>query len=186
MKNKLIVLVMAIMLLPLTGMAQSNIFDKYSDSPDVTYVNIKPKMFEMLTTIGVSSDDPEAQAYMEMVKSITSFKTIVTDSKIISTDIAKWVKSRSGGLEELMEVKDDGTEVKFYIKEGKDSNHVKELLIFVNGIDKMMEDKIEINGKERKIETVVMSMTGDIDLRQISKLTDKMNIPGGKHLEKNK
>ena len=184
MKNKLIVLVMAIMLLPLTGMAQKNIFEKYSDDADVTYVSIKPKMFQMIAKMGINVEDAEAKAYMDMVKSITSFKTIVTDNTTISADISKWVKSRSGGLEELMEVKDDGTEVKFYIKEGKDADHVKELLIFVNGIDKMMDDKIEINGKQRKIETVVVSLTGDIDLNEISKLTDKMNIPGGSHLEK--
>lgn len=186
MKNKLIVLVMAIMLVPLTGMAQKNIFEKYSDDADVTYVSIKPKMFQMIAKMGINVEDAEAKAYMDMVKSITSFKTIVTDNKVISADISKWVKSRSGGLEELMEVKDDGTEVKFYVKEGKDADHVKELLIYVNGIDKMMDDKIEINGKERKIETVVVSLTGDIDLNEISKLTDKMNIPGGSHLEKNK
>ena len=143
-------------------------------------------MFQMIAKIGIDTDDAEAKAYMDMVKSITSFKTIVTDNKTISSDIAKWVKSRSSNLEELMEVKDDGTNVNFYVKEGKDVDHVKELLIFVNGIDKVMEDKIEINGKERKIETVVVSLTGDIDLNQISKLTDKMNIPGGQHLEKNK
>ncbi|WP_298500206.1 DUF4252 domain-containing protein [uncultured Algibacter sp.] len=186
MKNKLIVLVMAIMLLPLTGMAQKDIFEKYSDNSDVTYVSIKPKMFQMIAKMGINVEDAEARAYMDMVQSITSFKTIVTDNQSISADISKWVKSRSGGLEELMEVKDDGSEVKFYVKEGKDADHVKELLIFVNGIDKMMEEKIEINGKERKIETVVVSLTGDIDLNQISKLTDKMNIPGGQHLEKNK
>ncbi|MDB4225987.1 DUF4252 domain-containing protein, partial [bacterium] len=161
-------------------------FEKYSDDADVTYVSIKPKMFQMIAKMGINVEDAEAKAYMDMVKSITSFKTIVTDNKTISADISKWVKSRSGGLEELMEVKDDGTEVKFYVKEGKDADHVKELLIYVNGIDKMMDDKIEINGKERKIETVVVSLTGDIDLNEISKLTDKMNIPGGSHLEKNK
>ena len=186
MKNKLIVLVMAIMLVPLTGMAQKNIFEKYSDDADVTYVSIKPKMFQMIAKMGINVEDAEAKAYMDMVKSITSFKTIVTDNKVISADISKWVKSRSGGLEELMEVKDDGTEVKFYVKEGKDADHVKELLIYVNGIDKVMNEKVEINGKERKIETVVVSLTGDIDLNEISKLTDKMNIPGGSHLEKNK
>ena len=186
MKNKLIVLVMAIMLVPLAGMAQKNIFEKYSDDADVTYVSIKPKMFQMIAKMGINVEDAEAKAYMDMVKSITSFKTIVTDNKVLSADISKWVKSRSGGLEELMEVKDDGTEVKFYVKEGKDADHVKELLIYVNGIDKVMNEKVEINGKERKIETVVVSLTGDIDLNEISKLTDKMNIPGGSHLEKNK
>ena len=186
MKNKIIVFVMAIMLLPLTGMAQKDIFEKYSDDSNVTYVSIKPKMFQMIAKMGINIDDPEAKAFMDMVNSITSFKTIVTDKSEISADISKWVKSRSSSLEELMEVRDDGTNVNFYVKEGKDSDHVKELLIFVNGIDKKMDEKIEINGKERKIETVVVSMTGDIDLNEISKLTSKMNIPGGEHLDKKK
>jgi hypothetical protein len=186
MKNRLIVLVMAVMLMPVIGMAQ-DIFEKYSDNNDVTYVSIKPKMFQMIAKMGINVDDAEAQAYMDMVKSITSFKTIVTDNKAISADISKWVSSRSSSLEELMEVKDDGTDVKFYVKEGKDADHVKELLIFVNGVDKAMKGQgVEINGETRKIETVVVSLTGDIDLNEISKLTDKMNIPGGSHLDKNK
>ena len=186
MKNKLLVLVMAIMLLPMAGIAQSDIFEKYSDNSDVTYVSIKPKMFQMIAKMGINVEDPEAKAYMDMVKSITSFKTVMTENKAISADISKWVKSRSGSLEELMEVKDDGSEVKFYIKEGKDSNHVKELLIYVNGIDKVIKESVDVNGKQRRIETVIVSLTGDIDLNEISKLTDKMNIPGGKHLEKKK
>lgn len=184
MKNRLIVFVMAIMLMPITGMAQKNIFEKYSDSPDVTFVSIKPKMFQMIAKMGIDIEDNEAKAYMDMVKSITSFKTIVTDNKAISSDISGWVKSRSSSLEELMEVKDDGTEVKFYVKEGKDADHVKELLIFVNGVGNVMKESVEINGEQRKIETVVVSLTGDIDLNEISKLTGQMNIPGGEHLEK--
>lgn len=185
MNKKIIVIVMAIMLLPLTGMAQ-DIFEKYSDNSDVTFVSIKPKMFQMIAKMGINEGDPEAKAYMDMVKSITSFKTIVTDNKSISADISKWVKSRSSSLEELMEVKDDGAEVKFYVKEGKDSNHVKELLIFVNGINKVMKESVEVNGEQRRIETVIVSLTGDIDLNEISKLTEKMNIPGGNHLDKKK
>ena len=186
MRNRLIVFVMAVMLVPLTGMAQKDVFEKYSDNSDVTYVSIKPKMFQMIAKMGINVEDEEAKAYMDMVKSITSFKTMITDNKVIAADLAKWVKSRSSALEELMEVKDDGTNVNFYVKEGKDADHVKELLIFVNGVDKFMEEGIEVGGKERKIETVVVSLTGDIDLNEISKLTDKMNIPGGKHLDKNK
>jgi hypothetical protein len=186
MKNRLVVFVMAIMLLPLTGLAQSDIFEKYSDNSDVTYVSIKPKMFQMIAKMGINVEDAEAKAYMDMVKSITSFRTIVTDNKVIAADISKWVKSRSSSLEELMEVKDAGTNVNFYVKEGKDADHVKELLIFVNGIDKVMKESIEINGEQRKIETVIVSLTGDIDLNEISKLTDKMNIPGGKQLDKKK
>jgi len=84
-----------------------------------------------------------------------------------------------------MRIKDGDQTVKFYVKEGKDENHVKELLMFVNGLKEVTKDSnIEINGKKREIETVLLSLTGDIDLRQVSKLTNKMNVPGGKHLEK--
>ena len=185
MKTKLLVLVIAF-LLPLTAITQNDVFEKYSDNTDVTYVNIKPKMFQMIAKMGINEGDPEAKAYMDMVKSITSFKTIMTDNKTISADISKWVKSHSGSLEELMQVKDNGSEVKFYVKEGKDSNHVKELLIFVNGIDKVINESVDINGQQRRIETVIVSLTGDINLNEISKLTEKMNIPGGSHLEKKK
>ncbi|MBU2950037.1 DUF4252 domain-containing protein [Tamlana agarivorans] len=187
MKNKFLALILVVLLSPLTGWGQSDIFEKYSDNTDVTYVSIKPKMFQMIAKMGINVDDPEAEAYMDMVKSITSFKTIVTANKSIAGDISKWVSSRSNTLEELMEVKDEGTDVKFYVKEGKNADHVKELLIFVNGVDKILKDQgVEVNGEKRDIETVVVSLTGDIDLKQISKLTDKMNIPGGKHLENKK
>ena len=49
-----------------------------------------------------------------------------------------------------------------------------------------MKESVEINGEQRRFETVVVSLTGDINLNEISKLTDKMNIPGGNHLEKKK
>ncbi|MHA7944699.1 DUF4252 domain-containing protein [Formosa sp. 3Alg 14/1] len=186
MTKNLILFALALVLLPASMMAQS-IFDKYSENPNVTYVNIKPKMFQMLAKLDISTDDAESQAYLDMVNSITSFKTIITDDKAIATDISTWMTSKKGGLDELMEVKDDGKEVKFYVKEGKDADHVKELLIFVNGIGDLTKDaNIEINGKNRKIETVVALLTGDIDLNQISKLTSKMNIPGGEHLKNNK
>src|SRR5690606_3016148 len=153
MKKITIVIIMTIMLLPVSGMAQ-DIFEKYNGNSDVTYVSIKPKMFQMIAKMGIDIDDPEAKAYMDMVKSITSFKTIVTDNKTIAADLSKWVKSRSNSLEELMQVKDEGTEVKFYVKEGKDVDHVKELLIFVNGVDNIVKEGIEVNGQQRKIETV--------------------------------
>jgi len=186
MKKSLILFAFAILMMPLTAMAQKDIFAKYSDNNDVTYVSIKPKMFQMLAKMDISIEDKESQEYIDMVNSITSFKTIATDDKSIAADITKWVKSRSNSLEELMEVKDDGMVVKFYVKEGKDSDHVAELLMFVNGLDAMMKDSdITINGKKRSIETVVISLTGNIDLNQISKLTKQMDLPGGDKMDKN-
>lgn len=184
MNKYVLTLVVALFLMPLASMAQ-DIFEKYSDNPNVTYVNIKPKMFQMIAKIEVNTDDPETQAYMDMVNSITSFKTIVTDSKEVATDVLGWVTNRSKSLEELMVVKDNGVEVKFFVQEGKDADHVKELLMFVNGLSSVTKDMdVNVNGKKREVETVVVSLTGDIDLNQISKLTSKMNIPAGEHLGK--
>lgn len=186
MKKTLVLMVMAIVFMPLTAMAQNSIFEKYSTNPDVTYVSIKPKMFQMLAKMDVNTDDPEAKQYIDMVNSITSFKTLATDNKSISSDLMSWAKKRISSLEELMEVKDNGVSMKFYVKEGRDADHVSELLMFVDGISNAMSNSVEVNGKKRKFETVLVSLTGDIDLNQISKLTQKMNIPGGDKLDKNR
>lgn len=184
MKKYTVIALMTIMLLPLTSMAQ-DIFAKYAENPEVTYVSIKPKMFQMLAKMDINTDDPEAQEYIKMVNSITSFKVITTGDKAISSDVSKWVQSRKSSLEELMVVKDDGVNMTFYVKEGRDSDHVSEFLMFVDGLGAITKEAdINMNGKKREFETVVVSLTGDIDLNQISKLTQKMNIQGGEHLEK--
>ncbi|MFC5195707.1 DUF4252 domain-containing protein [Bizionia hallyeonensis] len=184
MKKYTLIFVLALMMMPFASQAQ-DIFAKYSENSEVTYVSIKPKMFQMLAKMDINTDDPESQEYINMVNSITSFKVISTGDKAISADVSKWVKSRKGGLEELMVVKDDGMNMTFYVKEGRDSDHVSEFLMFVDGIGAVTKDMdINMNGKKREFETVVVSLTGDINLNQISKLTQKMNIPGGEHLEK--
>lgn len=178
MKKQIIIFFLA--LLP-TLIYSQDIFEKYEDNSDVTFVAMQPKMFQMLANISVSSDDPEAQEFFDLVKSITSFKVITTASSSISSDINGWVSTRLKGssYEELMRVRDGDSNVKFYVKEGKDDDHVKELLMFVTGLE---GKNIEIEG--RKMETVLLSLTGDIDLRKIGKLTDKMDLPGGKQLGK--
>lgn len=185
MKKSLIAFAFAIVLMPLTAMAQSDIFEKYSANDNVSYASIKPKMFQMLAKINVDTDDADAEDFIKMVKSITSFKTLATENKTISSDMAKWVNSRSSALEELMEIKDNGMVVKFYVKEGKNEDHITELLMFVNGLDAVLKDSdITINGKKRGMESVLVSFVGDIDLNLISKLVNAFDLPGGKELDK--
>ena len=84
-----------------------------------------------------------------------------------------------------MRIKDDGKNIKFYVISGSDENHVSELLMLVNGLSKAMEKRdISINGQQRIIETVLLSLTGDIDLRKVSELTTQLNVPGGDQLKK--
>lgn len=183
MKKTITLLVLAL-LLTSTSIAQ-DIFSKYSDNGKVSYVSIKPKMFQLLAKMDINTDDPEAQQYLDMVNSITSFKTLATQDKTIALDFASWVKGQSTKLEELMKVKDNGINMTFYVKQGKDQNHVSELIMFIDGLtDVTKSANININGQNRSVDTVVMSLTGDINLDQISKLTSKMNLPGGEAFNK--
>ena len=149
-------------------------FDAYEDEKEVTSVVVTKNMFKLLSKIEVESDDPEVRDYMAMVNSLENIKVFMTEDEGIGarmkSDVQKYV-SASRGLEELMRVKDDGKNVKFYSKQGKDENHVSELLMFLDG---------EMDGKDG---TVIMSITGDIDLKQISKLTKDLNVPGSEELK---
>lgn len=183
---KKLVLIIAIAVLPIMSFGQS-IFDKFEDMDGVTSVVVNQKMFNMLASIEVNLEDKEDQEYFDLIKKITSLKVLTTGDESISAEMKANVNSylKRSQLDELMRIKDGNQTVKFYVKEGKDENHVKELLMFVTGLKELTKgEDITINGKKREIETVLLSLTGDIDLKQISKLTSKMDLPGGKHLEK--
>ncbi|MBF8149314.1 DUF4252 domain-containing protein [Winogradskyella sp. F6397] len=184
--SKKIVIITAFLLAPVLTFAQG-IFDKYEDNDEVTSFVINQKMIRMLASIDMDMDDPEDQKLLEMVKKITGLKVFTTGDDKVSSDMKNTVESylSSTKLEELMRFKDGEQNIKFYVKEGKDENHVKELLMYMTGLKALTEGTdIEINGKKRVFETVVLSLTGDIDLRQISKITSKLDIPGGEQLNK--
>ncbi len=183
---KKLAVLLAIALVPIVTFGQS-VFDKFEDMDGVTSVIVNQKMFKMLMDIQIQTDDPEAQELVDMVGKITGLKVLTTGDEKISADMNSTVSSylKNSNLQELMRIKDGEQTVKFYVKEGKDDNHVKELLMLVSGLKEITKGQdITINGKKREIETVLLSLTGDIDLRQISKLTNKMNVPGGDQLKK--
>ncbi len=165
------ILVVAVAMLSFTGFSQS-LFDKYEDLDEVTSVIVNQSMFNLLAKIDVDIDDPEAQDFVDIAKSLKSLKVFTTDDKAVGDDMKASVNGylKSSRLTELMRIKDKDANVKFYIKEGRDSDHVSELLMFVNGIK-----DVDIN--DRKVETVLLSLTGDIDLNKINSLTKKMNLP---------
>ena len=171
MRKYIIIAVLA--LLPAGLLAQS-IFDKYEDLEEVSSVVVNQNMFKLLGRMDVETDDKEAQEFMDIAESLTGLKVFVTEDSKISADmkatVDKYLKSSS--LEELMRVKDKETNVKFYVRNGKDEDHVSELLMFVTGI-KSTDVKID----DRQIETVLLTLTGDIDLTKIGSLTKKMDLP---------
>ena len=150
-----------------------SLFEKYEDMDNVSSVVVNQKMFGMLAEMKVKTNDPETDAFLDQIKTLnnlTVFSTKDTSvSDAISADVNTYVKASK--LEELMRVKDGDQNIKFYVQSGHDEFHVSELLMLVRG--RLSSD-----------ETVLLSLNGDIDLRTLAVLTDQLNVPGGKQLEK--
>ena len=175
--TRTLIIGLAIAILPLFTFAQAT-FDKFADLDDVSVVTVNKKMFELMGKI--AGDSKDADDYISLIKGLNSLRILTTENSTIAAEMKSKVKGylKSSNLSELMSVKDKEGNVKIYVKEGKDSDHVKELFMFIDGIGKYVEDE------DRKPEAVIVSITGDIDLNKISELTKEMNIPGGKHLKK--
>lgn len=183
---KKISFILAFILMPILAGAQS-VFDKYEDVKGVTSVVVNQKMFSMIASMGVNLVDAEAQEYLDMVKKITGMRVFSTGDAKVSADMLATVDGylKTSSLQELMRVKDGEQNIKFYVKEGKDENHVKELLMFMTGLNELTKNQdVNVNGKKLEVETVLLSLTGDIDLRKIAEITNGMNVPGSDKLKK--
>ena len=160
------------LLLPFLSGAQN--FDKYENMKDVDAVIITSKMFKLLTKIDLNADDPETQAYIDLIENLQEMRVFSSTQenvrKQMSTDVSSYVKK--GGLEELMRVTEDGKTVKFYYKPGKNDDYVSQLFMFMEGREKS------------KPVSVILNISGEINLTQISKLANDFKIPGGDELKK--
>lgn len=169
MKINKIILAAVLVMSAWVANAQSQ-FDKFEDIEGVTSVVVTQKAFSLMSKIGSESDDE----YLNMIKNIESLRVFATESLEVAVQMEAAVKSylKTANLEELMTVKDGDSNVAIYVKEGKSEDFVKELFMFVKDSEKTSK------------ESVIISLTGEIDLNQVAKLTQKMDLPGGEHLEK--
>ena len=170
MRKSIVVLV--VMLLPTFFFGQAA-FDKFDGQDDVTSIIVNKKMFELMSKVKMDASDKEAQPYLNLIRKLDNLKVFTTNSTRVAAEMKatseKYMKS--SGLEELMRVNDNGKNIKISVKSVSNDSKIKELLMFMEGSSK---------GNE----TVLMSLTGDFDLNEISVLTDKMKIPGGDELKK--
>lgn len=168
MKKALITLVLVVTSNLFFG--QQSLFDKFEDQDKVTAVVVNKKMFELMGKMNVS--DKETQQYVNLIKKLDNLKVFVTENESKANEMKtvadKYLKTAN--LDELMRVNQGGKSVKIYVRSSNKDTLVKELFMFIEGTPKE--------------QTVLMSLTGEFDLNDISVLTDKMNLPGGDDLKK--
>jgi len=170
MRKSIVILV--IMLLPTAFFGQAA-FDKFDGQDEVTSVIVNKKMFEMMGSVKKDNKDKDTQQYLNLIKKLDNLKVFTTNSTRVTSEMKVTAEKymKSGGLEELMHINDGGKNIKIWVKSGAKDSQIKELLMFMEGTSK---------GNE----TVLMSLTGDFDLNELSVLTDKMRLPGGDELKK--
>lgn len=169
MKKFLITVVVVLVSSPFFAQAA---FDKFDGQDDVTSIIVNKKMFDLMSKVKVDASDKETQQYLSLIKKLDNLKVFTTKSTRVEGEMKiaadRYVKS--AGLEELMRVNDSGKNIKISVKSGTKDSQIRELLMFIEGA--------------KNDDTVLMSLTGDFDLSEISVLTDKMRIPGGDDLKK--
>ena len=153
--------------------AYSQNFNKYDTMKDVDAVVMTSKMFKLLSKVDLSSTDPEAQQYLDLIDNLKEIRIYTSNQNSIrsqmATDVAAYLNK--GSLDELMRVSEGGRNIKFYSKPGKNDNFVSELFMFMEG------------EKDGKPISVIMSITGNLDLTKISKLTSELKVPGSEELK---
>lgn len=166
------VIITALTLMLSTTLMAQDPFKKFEDMQDVASIIVNQKMLKMLSQFDLDTGDPEMKNYMELVNSlddITFYSTKNTaTAKLMRTEFDKYLGMAK--LEELMRVKDDGKNVRFYAKPGKNDQYVNEFVMFIDGIN-------------NSDDTVIAKITGDIDLDQIGKIASSINFSGSEELK---
>lgn len=164
---KKLIFSLTVLLFPFVMQAQNTavdeLFEKYSGKEGFTSVYITSYMFGMFSN--VETDDPD---FDELIKNLKGIKILATDDSYSgNANFYKEIidKLPMSQYKELMVVKEKDQDVKFLINE-KDGKII-ELLLIVGGKD----------------DNALISIQGNIDLKNISKLSKSLQINGLEHLE---
>ncbi len=164
---------------------QSKVFDiyeEYAGKDGFTTVYITPKMFQLFANIEIEDDD-EAEEVINIVKNLKGIRILVYDNEEEDDDgntiaLKNLYNPRNlydeftnlvprDFYEDLMVIKDGDTDVRFMVHETTPGT-ISELLMLVGDPDNF----------------VFISLAGIINLRDISKLSNSVDIDGLEHLDK--
>ncbi|MEM6737481.1 MAG: DUF4252 domain-containing protein [Bacteroidota bacterium] len=139
--------------------------EKYEDDETFTKVSVNSKMFSLFSEMEGSEKDE--QLFYDITSKLKGMKVIASEKVSSPKTLYNGAVSdiEKAGFEELMTVKDAEENVKISIK---DKDGIIEELIMVMG------------GKEK---FALVSIFGEINLKQISKLASLMRVNQLKYLE---
>ncbi len=168
MKKSMLVMVMV--MIAVVGNAQSTViskfFNKYEGDETFSQVTISGKMFSMMANL--DGDTQEQKSLISAISKIKGLKILKKSEARNSRELYKEAMAMipTGEFEELMTVRDKDKDMKFYTKEA--GGKISELVMVMGGND----------------EFLVMSLFGEIDLKEMGKIGKSINIDGLNNLDK--
>jgi hypothetical protein len=147
--------------------AISKFFTKYQSDESFSQVTVSSKMFGLFTNM--ESDSPEDKEVLDAISKLKGLRILAKQDARDARELYKEAFSLIPvkEYEELMSVRDKDKDMKFYIKESS-GGKISELLMVMGGNTDFM----------------VMSLFGEIDLKQVSRIGKKMDVKGLENLEK--
>lgn len=162
---KTIAILIALVITPMVSSAQT-FFDKLEDMDGVDVVVVSKDMFELLSKFeNIGGDDNEAVKVFKMIQELNEFKLFSTKDKGIADKMNTMADAaiKAKNLTELMRIKQEDSRVKIYVKSTKNKDYVSEVLMFVKGVSKQTD---------KNSESMIVSLTGNIDINKMSELAD--------------
>jgi hypothetical protein len=145
--------------------AITKFFNKYQNDESFNQVNISSKMFGLITNMDVETQDDK-----DIVEAISKLKGLKILAKEDARDARELYKEAFAMIpkdyEELMTVRDKDKDMKFMIRES--GGKISELLMVMGGNEEFM----------------VMSLFGEIDLKQVSRIGKRMDVKGLENLHR--
>ena len=172
-KITMIFAAMVLMLMGTTTQAQSvtdALFEKYGAKDGFTTVHITKELFSLFAEVTQGAEGEDMQELNKVVQGLDYIRILMLEDTMKTKQLTDFRNELNGvklkDFSELMTVKEGGESVKFMIR--KNGKNINELLLIIN----------------QPNEAGFISITGNIDLKTIAKLSKSMNIDGMKNLEK--
>lgn len=146
--------------------AISKFFSKYQSDESFSQVTVSSKMFGLFTNM--EAETQEDKEVLDAISKLKGLKILAKDDARNARDLYKeaFTLIPVKDYEELMSVRDKDKDMKFLIKES--GGKISELLMVMGGNEEFM----------------VLSLFGEIDLKQVSRIGKKMDVKGLENLQK--
>ncbi len=164
-------------------LSAQDIFEEFQKDPEVSYISVSPKMFEMLGKLSINTDDPKMNGFIEMVQSMKHFKVLSTKNPSIAEKMDVWLTNQlvETDLETVLNLTEQEVEVQFCVVYGEEESKVDQLVMFAKGAQKFADQEgLDVSN----LDFILLSIEGKIDLNQVATLTEIVDIPGGNFLKK--